>query len=278
MVATTLATMGSAVLIPYRQGRFDDLGCTKLCLGGITSTRSALQLVGSPALGRFSDTHGRSAAFAVAVAGNCASLLLFAGTNSIWGIYIATIPQALLADRFGVMKAVVADMTPEAAAKMAPEEAAKDHGGNDAATGSAENTAVRAGVLGRLGAATGVGLMLGPMIGSRVLTDHYQAAALGIVANLGMLAAVSFLPVSPSVGSPMLAQPRKKQEPIACSEMPKTSEEIVEILAEQQQWLELARAECVAMLALLRGTSPAARLLLWVRFATSLAFHVYNGE
>ena len=51
LMASVFATCGSAVLIPFRQGRLDDLGCTKLCLGAVQSSRSALQLVGSPALG-----------------------------------------------------------------------------------------------------------------------------------------------------------------------------------------------------------------------------------
>ena len=51
LLASVFATCGSAVLIPFRQGRLDDLGCTKLCLGAVQSSRSALQLVGSPALG-----------------------------------------------------------------------------------------------------------------------------------------------------------------------------------------------------------------------------------
>ena len=261
MVASALATAGSAVLIPFRQGRLDDLGCAKLCLGGMTSTRSVLQLVGAPALGRFSDTHGRGAAFAVAVCGNCASLVLFACTNSIVGLYISFIPQALLADRFGVMKAVVTDMTPETDDGNSPsagEGQETNEKVDDAATAT---TAVRAGVLGRLGAATGVGLMLGPVIGSRVLNGHYQAAALGIIANLAMLAAVSFLPPVPDSTSASRAfnapqqqgkdEEHKKKEPIAREHMPKTSEQVVEAALEElfegeqcgQQWLTASKAE-----------------------------------
>ena len=151
MLASVLATCGSAVLIPFRQGRLDELGCTKLCLGSVQSSRSALQLIGSPALGRFSDVYGRQAAYTVACTGNILSLVLFAITNSIPGLFIMQVPQSLLSDLFGVSKAVVGDHTPP----------------NDAGQRSA--------VLGKLGAATGVGLMLGPAMGGKLLADRYQA-------------------------------------------------------------------------------------------------------
>ena len=85
------------------------------------------------------------------------------------------IPQALLSDLFGVSKAVVGDHTP------------------------ADDAAQRSSVLGKLGAATGVGLMLGPALGSKILADRYQAAAFGIFANLCVLVAVSFLPKAPHI-------------------------------------------------------------------------------
>jgi len=171
MVASVFATCGSAVLIPFRQGRLDDLGCTKLCLGAVQSSRSALQLIGSPALGRFSDAYGRRPAYAVACTGNILSLILFAVTNSIPGLFLMQIPQALLSDLFGVSKAVVGDHTPPA------------------------DAAQRSAVLGKLGAATGVGLMLGPALGGKLLADRYQACAFGIAANLCVLVAVRNAPL-----------------------------------------------------------------------------------
>ena len=112
LAASTFAVMGSAVLIPFRQGRNDDLGCTKLCLGAMTSTKSSLQLLGSPAIGRFSDAVGRKPAFGLACVGNVLSLLVFAWTDSVAGLFLSQVPQALLSDLFGVAKAVVADHTP----------------------------------------------------------------------------------------------------------------------------------------------------------------------
>jgi MFS family permease len=165
----------------------DELGCVKMCLGMMTSCRSALQLVGAPALGRFSDRFGRKPAFAVACAGNVASLVIFGSASSVQGLFFSTVPSALLSDRFGVLKAVVADHTPEETADQVAV------------------TTARAGMLGKLGAATGVGLVLGPMVGSKVLANRQQAACVGVLANILVLLVVAFLPPPPPPREPAAA-------------------------------------------------------------------------
>ena len=240
MLASVLATCGSAVMIPFRQGRLDDLGCTKLCLGAVQSSRSALQLIGSPALGRFSDVYGRRAAYTVSCTGNILSLVLFAMTNSIPGLFLMQVPQALLSDLFGVSKAVVGDHTPP----------------NDAG--------LRSAVLGKLGAATGVGLMLGPALGGKFLADRYQACAVGIVANLLVLVAVSFLPQAPHMtrkdSGSSVADPSKQEG--------------------RAPWLRRGLAAAAEngrrIVALGRSASPAVQLLLVLRFSLSLGFHIFN--
>ena len=88
------------------------LRVSPFCLGAMTSTKSSLQLLGSPAIGRFSDAVGRKPAFGLACVGNVLSLLVFAWTDSVAGLFLSQVPQALLSDLFGVAKAVVADHTP----------------------------------------------------------------------------------------------------------------------------------------------------------------------
>lgn len=241
MLASVLATCGSAVLIPFRQGRLDELGCTKLCLGSVQSSRSALQLIGSPALGRFSDVYGRQMAYTVACTGNILSLVLFAVTNSIPGLFLMQVPQALLSDLFGVSKAVVGDHTPSSDAGQ------------------------RSAVLGKLGAATGVGLMLGPAVGGKVLVDRYQACGVGIVANLLVMVVVTFIPQAPHItktqhqGSGPVAEPNKEGWTAAL-----------------QRGVAAAAENCSRIVSLGRSASPAVQLLLALRFSLSLGFHMFN--
>jgi MFS family permease len=105
LVAVQVLSMaGRMVMMPFNQGRMDDLGCKELCYGAMASYRSALQLIGSPALGRLSDTRGRRLAYLVACAANAASLLVFLGTDSVAGLFLSATPAALLSDVLSVSK------------------------------------------------------------------------------------------------------------------------------------------------------------------------------
>jgi len=267
LAASTFAVMGSAVLIPFRQGRNDDLGCTKLCLGAMTSTKSSLQLLGSPAIGRFSDAVGRKPAFGLACVGNVLSLLVFAWTDSVAGLFLSQVPQALLSDLFGVAKAVVADHTPADDTVRAPLQSApppiphrpRDCRWSDRASDRSQER--RSALLGRLGAATGVGLMLGPAFGGMLLADHYQACAFGVCANVLVFCAVSFLPPAPH-----LAAAEASPTPSASDGGGGGVQARVRAV-----WENL----CLIW-ALARDSSAAVRLLLALRFCLTLGFHVYN--
>lgn len=219
-----IAVASRAVMIPFNQSRFDDLKCTQLCFGFLTSARSALQLVGSPALGRVSDAYGRRVAFVVACLGNVLSLTMMAMTDSIMGFGLSIVPAALLSDTFSIAKAVVADCMPTA------------------------STQERSGPLGRLGAATGVGLALGPVLaGTRLLETYTQACLAGIALNGAALAVVT-------AGDWPVA--RAEEQP------------------EEGVWS--LRSHAAHLFRMVGDASPAMRLLLLLRFGMTLAFHVFN--
>ncbi|KAH8095930.1 hypothetical protein JL720_3265 [Aureococcus anophagefferens] len=60
MTFVSMAAMASTM--PYTQSKRDAVGCDALCVGAMTSARSALSLVGAPLVGRLSDAAGRKAA------------------------------------------------------------------------------------------------------------------------------------------------------------------------------------------------------------------------
>jgi MFS family permease len=152
------------------------------------------------------------------------------------------VPQALLSDLFGVSKAVVGDHTPSSDAGQ------------------------RSAVLGKLGAATGVGLMLGPAMGGKLLADRYQACAVGIVANLLVMVVVTFIPQAPHI-----AEAQREDSAPATAE------------SKQEDWaatlrrgISAAAENCNRIVSLGRSASPAVQLLLALRFSLSLGFHIFN--
>uniref|UniRef100_A0A7S0A4N7 Major facilitator superfamily (MFS) profile domain-containing protein n=1 Tax=Pyrodinium bahamense TaxID=73915 RepID=A0A7S0A4N7_9DINO len=93
-----------------------------------------------------------------------ASLAINAGTESLWGMWLAIVPPALLDQSFGVSKALSADYVEEL-------------GGSEAEG---------AGTVGKLGMAAGCGIMAGPLLATALTSSYRQAlllSALALVAS-----------------------------------------------------------------------------------------------
>lgn len=175
LVATAVcatSTLAAALTFPFYQGRRDELGCDALCYGSMTSVRSALGLVGGIVVGRMSDQMGRFPALVVGAAASMSSTMLFAVATDQQGLWISMVPGALLGQSFIVWKALLADHAKAANIPMAN----------------------RAGALGRLGLAAGVGIMFGPMLGGFLLSDFKTASAASLVLAFLSSLLLMFLP------------------------------------------------------------------------------------
>ncbi|KAJ1462476.1 major facilitator superfamily domain-containing protein [Pelagophyceae sp. CCMP2097] len=95
--------------MPFQQSKRDSLGCGPLCIGSMTSARSALTLVGAPVMGRASDTIGRRAALLVAACATVSSATIQAHAGSIDALWVAMVPAALFNHQYDVLKATLAD-------------------------------------------------------------------------------------------------------------------------------------------------------------------------
>ncbi|KAH8062624.1 hypothetical protein JL722_3551 [Aureococcus anophagefferens] len=164
MTFVSMAAMASTM--PYTQSKRDAVGCDALCVGAMTSARSALSLVGAPLVGRLSDAAGRKAALGVASGASLASSLLLARASTRAGLWAALAPSALLGHSYDALKATLADA----------------HQG----VGDAE----LAGAQGALGMAAGVGF-LGVAAGGALATPA-RSAAVALFAFFFAAACVAF--------------------------------------------------------------------------------------
>ena len=106
-------TAGSVVMGHYQSKR-DDLGCDTMCVGSMTSARSALALVGSTIIGKASDSRslddqlgGTRRAFLVfGVLAAATELMLATQASSISMLWMSLIPSALFQQNFTVLKAL----------------------------------------------------------------------------------------------------------------------------------------------------------------------------
>jgi len=157
--------LGFGLFIPDLQLRGKEFGATGIVLGFALGSFSLAQLVTAPLLGRMSDTWGRRRVLLVTTVLSCAAYVVYAHATDIWWIVASRIVSGIAAANVGVAFAYVADVT-------SPEE--------------------RAGGMGMVGAAFGLGFVLGPGIGAGLLkAGHGTPLVLGYTGAI--LAIVNFV-------------------------------------------------------------------------------------
>jgi DHA1 family tetracycline resistance protein-like MFS transporter len=165
--------LGFGLILPLLPYYAEKYGATPLLVGLLTASYAAAQLVGAPILGRLSDRHGRRPILLVSIAGTLMGFLLLGLAEPI-GIYLANtvsdgpatpaiqnliilsllftsrIIDGLTGGNISVAQAYISDITE-----------AKD----------------RAKGLGLIGAAFGLGFILGPAVGGILSTWGYALPA-----------------------------------------------------------------------------------------------------
>ena len=154
--------IGFGIIIPLLPFYAKTFGASPLVIGLLFGTFSLCQLVASPALGDLSDRWGRRPILVFSLAGTVVSFVMLALAHSILMLFLARIVDGLSGGNISTARAYVADITEP-----------KD----------------RARAYGLIGAAFGLGFILGPAI-SGVLSRYsytapiWAAAALTLVATL----------------------------------------------------------------------------------------------
>lgn len=168
-----LGLLGATFTFPYQQSLRESLGCDVLCYGNLQSARSLLSLLGATLAGRLSDRYGRLPLLRL---GLCSSLLSYAITlnvQSLIGLWLSMIPSALLNQNYNVLKALISDYQ----------------------SSNQTSESDRASALGRLGMAAGLAFMIGPILGTTIISSHNDAVTLATAMTMLSGVCLILLPI-----------------------------------------------------------------------------------
>ncbi len=139
-----LDLIGFGVVVPILPFYVQQFGSTASTLGIMVACYSAMQFIFSPIWGKLSDKYGRKNILVFTIAGTCIGLTLTGKATSLAMLFAGRILSGIFAANISVASAYVTDVT--------------DH--EDRAKG-----------MGMIGAAFGIGFLLGPALGGAL--SHY---------------------------------------------------------------------------------------------------------
>jgi MFS transporter, DHA1 family, tetracycline resistance protein len=212
--------LGFVLIVPLLTFYADSFGATELQTGLLVSSYALMQMIGAPILGRLSDKYGRRPVFLISIAGTFIGFVILGFANSLVWLFASRILSGLTAGNISVAQAYIADVTDE------------------------KN---RARGMGMIGAAFGIGFILGPAIGGTLSVFGFAVPAF-VAAGLtfiNLVAVYFWLPES-------LTEERRAE------------------LASQKK----ADVSFRALLAALQR--PLVGPLLWVRFGFAVAFNSFQ--
>src|SRR5512142_3048324 len=154
LVIVLIDLMGLSIIVPLLPLFAARFGATPLVVGILQATYPMMQFLGAPVLGRLSDRFGRKPVLLVSQLGTFAGFVLLGFANMLWLLFASRIVDGLSGANISTAQAAIADTT---------------------------NEKNRTQGLGLIGAAFGVGFILGPIIAYFVLLlsgGDYRAVAL----------------------------------------------------------------------------------------------------
>jgi DHA1 family multidrug resistance protein-like MFS transporter len=164
--------LGFGMVMPIFPFYIESMGASGAELGLLVAISPLMQLIMAPIWGSLSDRHGRKPVLVVGLLGYGVSMLLFGLATELWMLFVARGLGAILsAATMPTTMAYISDSTSE-----------KDRGGG----------------MGMLGAATGLGVVLGPALGGWLGADSLSTPffVTAAVCSLTLLLVVLFLPES----------------------------------------------------------------------------------
>jgi DHA1 family tetracycline resistance protein-like MFS transporter len=155
-------------LLPYYAKTFN---ANQTTTGILIASYALMQLIGAPILGRLSDRFGRRPILLLSVFGTFLGFLLLGFANALWMLFASRIIDGLTGGNLSVAQAYISDVTD-----------AKD----------------RSKGLGMIGAAFGLGFIIGPVTGGLLSQWGYgvPAFAAAIISFLNLILIYAWLPES----------------------------------------------------------------------------------
>ena len=171
-LALGVVMLGFGMVMPVMPFYIESMGASATELGLLVAISPFIQLVASPLWGGVSDRRGRKPVLVVGLLGYGISMLLFGLSTELWMLFVARGVGALLsAATMPTTMAYISDSTSE-----------QERGGG----------------MGALGAATGLGMVLGPALGGLLGSDSLSMPFFltAAVCLLTLLLVLLFLPES----------------------------------------------------------------------------------
>lgn len=172
VIGTVLIDLiGFGIVLPLLPLWAEKFGASPAQIGALAATYALAQVIAAPLWGMASDRIGRRPVLLVSLVGASVGALLTGFAGSLWLLFVARALHGASGASYVAAQAYVADVTP-------PEKRARG--------------------MGLIGAAFGVGFVIGPAIGAGLALIDLRAPFIfaGALAALGFLVALRFLPES----------------------------------------------------------------------------------
>jgi DHA1 family tetracycline resistance protein-like MFS transporter len=163
--------LGFSLILPLLPYYAETFGASPTLVGLLVGSYAAAQLIGAPVLGRLSDRYGRRPILLLSILGTFLGFLLLGFARSLWMLFASRILDGLTGGNISVAQAYITDVTDE------------------------KN---RAKGLGLIGAAFGLGFVIGPAVGGVLSTWGYAVPALAAagLSGLNLITVFTWLPES----------------------------------------------------------------------------------
>ena len=155
--------LGYSLILPLLPYYADTFGATLTLVGLLGTSNAVAQLIAAPFIGRLSDRYGRRPLLILSIAGTVLSFLLLGLARSLPMLFLSRILDGLLGGNIALARAYITDVT---------DEKSRSRG------------------LGIIGAAFGLGFIIGPAMGGFLSRFGYGTPAL-VAAGLSLINLIS---------------------------------------------------------------------------------------
>lgn len=163
--------LGFSLILPLLPYYAQTFGADAFVTGLLVASYAVAQLVGAPLLGRWSDRIGRRPVLLMSIFGTLLGFLLLGFAGALWMLFVSRVIDGLTGGNLTVAQAYITDVTDN-----------KD----------------RTKALGMIGAAFGLGFIIGPAVGGSLSAFGYAVPAFAAAAlsSVNLIAVFLFLPES----------------------------------------------------------------------------------